>query len=171
MTTLVLTVIGDDRAGLVKALADVVSRHGGNWERSHLAEVAGKFAGIVVVEVPASAAGALQADLEPLHGMLDVTVHPGVAEAAPRREVAVELVGNDHPGIVRAVSGALAEHGLSVTELETSTRDAPMAGGRLFEARALVTVPADDDLGALRTALEKIASEVLVDLTVIDAPH
>ncbi|HET7762488.1 MAG TPA: ACT domain-containing protein [Phycicoccus sp.] len=170
MTTLVLTVIGDDRAGLVKALADVVDRHGGNWERSHLAEVAGKFAGIVVVEVPASAAEALQADLRPLHGMLEVAVHPGSPTPSARREVAVELVGNDHPGIVRAVSGVLAEHGLSVAELETSTRDAPMAGGRLFEARALVTVPADDDLSTLRAALERIASEVLVDLTVVDAP-
>jgi glycine cleavage system regulatory protein len=45
-----------------------------------------------------------------------------------------------------------------------------MAGGRLFEARALVTVPADDDLSTLRAALERIASEVLVDLTVVDAP-
>ena len=31
MATLVLTVIGDDRAGLVNALADAVSAHGGNW--------------------------------------------------------------------------------------------------------------------------------------------
>ena len=49
MATLVLTVIGDDRAGLVNALADVVTAHGGNWERSQLAELAGKFAGIVLV--------------------------------------------------------------------------------------------------------------------------
>jgi glycine cleavage system regulatory protein len=101
--------------------------------------------------------------------MLEVAVHPGSPTPSARREVAVELVGNDHPGIVRAVSGVLAEHGLSVTELETSTRDAPMAGGRLFEARALVTVPADDDLSTLRAALERIASEVLVDLTLVDA--
>ena len=44
--------IGDDRAGLVNALADVVSAHEGNWERSQLAELAGKFAGIVEVSVP-----------------------------------------------------------------------------------------------------------------------
>ena len=71
---------------------------------------------------------------------------------------------------VKITPEIVAEHGLSVAELETSTRDAPMAGGRLFEARALVTVPADDDLSSLRSALERIASEVLVDLTVVDAP-
>jgi glycine cleavage system regulatory protein len=169
VTTLVLTVIGDDRAGLVKALADVVSAHDGNWERSHLAEMAGKFAGIVEVSVSAARADELAEALRPLRGLLDVEVHAGAVDGvAGRRTVVVELVGNDHPGIVRAVSGVLAEHGLSVTELETGTRDAPMAGGRLFEARAAVVVPDASDLADLRAALEEIASEVLVDLTLDD---
>ena len=51
MPRLVLTVIGDDRSGLVEALANVVTNHGGNWEHSQMAELAGKFAGIVVVAV------------------------------------------------------------------------------------------------------------------------
>ncbi|MCV2393735.1 ACT domain-containing protein [Actinotalea sp. M2MS4P-6] len=172
MTTLVLTVIGDDRAGLVKALADVVSAHDGNWERSHLAELAGKFAGIVEVSVPPARAAELQEALRRLSGLLDVEVQTGTAgptgtdEArSAGREVLVEVLGNDHPGIVHAVSAALAEHGLSVTELETSTREAPMVGGRLFEARALVAVPDGFDLAELRATLEQIASEVLVDLT------
>ena len=169
MTTLVLTVIGDDRAGLVKALADVVTAHDGNWERSHLAEMAGKFAGIVEVSVSPARADELAEALRPLHGLLDVEVHAGSTGPGPaRREVLVELVGNDHPGIVQAVSGVLAEHGLSVAELETATRDAPMAGGRLFEARAVVGLPEDGDPTALRAALERLASEVLVDLTVSD---
>lgn len=167
MTTLVLTVLGDDRAGLVKALADIVSAHGGNWERSHLAELAGTFAGIVEVSVPDDRAPALQAALGPLDGLLRVVAETaGRPVTGPRREVVVEVLGNDHPGIVQAVSGALAEHGLSVTDLQTSTRDAPMVGGRLFEARATVAVPAGVDLADVRAALERIASEVLVDLTV-----
>ena len=67
MATLVLTVIGDDRAGLVNALADVVTAHGGNWERSQLAELAGKFAGIVQVSVADERADELAAALEPHH--------------------------------------------------------------------------------------------------------
>ena len=53
MTTLVLTVVGDDRQGLVAAVADVVDAHGGNWENSELAELAGAFAGIIEVSVAA----------------------------------------------------------------------------------------------------------------------
>ncbi len=34
MATLVLTVIGDDRPGLVDALASRITAHGGNWDRT-----------------------------------------------------------------------------------------------------------------------------------------
>ncbi|WP_035904471.1 glycine cleavage system protein R [Knoellia subterranea] len=170
-TTLVLSVIGDDRAGLVKALADVIEQGGGNWERSHLSELAGKFAGIVVVTVPTDRADDLRSSLEPLQGLLDVAVHDGaVVEAAEGvQEVRVELLGNDQPGIVGRVSGVLAQHGLSVAELVSTTRDAPMAGGRLFEAIAVATVPADADLDALQADLEQLATEMMVDLTL--SPH
>jgi glycine cleavage system regulatory protein len=52
MATLVLTVIGNDTSGLVDALADPIAHHGGSWDRSHMARLAGQFAGIVVVSVP-----------------------------------------------------------------------------------------------------------------------
>jgi len=176
-TTLVLTVIGNDRAGLVKALADVIEQGGGNWERSHLSELAGKFAGIVTVTVPPDRVDALRAALAPLDGLLEVAVHhadadardAGAAGEEPRRELRIEVLGNDRPGIIGAVSGVLARHHLSVADLASLTRDAPMAGGRLFEASALVTVPAQVDLDALRSDLEQLASEIQVDLTL--APH
>lgn len=173
MTTLVLTVVGDDRVGLVKALADIVSSHGGNWERSHLAELAGTFAGVVVVTVPDRQSEQLQAALAPLDGLLDVSVRPAAVEStvtqrAPRRRVRLDLLGNDRPGIVAAVSGVLAEHGLGVADLRTATREAPMAGGLLFEASAIVTVDTDASLEAVRSGLEALASEILVDMSVVE---
>ena len=51
---------------------------------------------------------------------------------------------------------------------ETLTREAPMAGGQLFEAVLHVSVPGGTDPGAAREALERLASEILVDLTVGD---
>ncbi|EAP98113.1 hypothetical protein JNB_14153 [Janibacter sp. HTCC2649] len=175
-TTLVLTVIGDDRAGLVKALADVIESGGGNWERSHLSELAGKFAGIVTVTVPEDRADALRDALAPLDGLLAVAVHDTAAagsDAEPRearQELRIDLLGNDRPGIVGAVSGVLAKHDLSVVELQSSTRDAPMAGGRLFEATALVTVPAGADVAALQADLEELATEIMVDVAVSPDP-
>lgn len=171
MTTLVLTVVGDDRVGLVKALADVVSANGGNWERSHLAELAGTFAGVAVVTVPDRQADQLRAALEPLEGLLEVSVRTAATDsgpARPPRQVRLDLLGNDQPGIVAALSGILARHGVGVADLQTATREAPMAGGLLFEASAVVTADSDATLDAVRADLEELATEILVDLTVAE---
>ncbi|HEY5979386.1 MAG TPA: ACT domain-containing protein [Microlunatus sp.] len=171
MTTLVLTVVGDDRVGLVKALADIVSSNGGNWERSHLAELAGTFAGVVLVTVPDRQTDRLRAALAPLDGLLDVSVRSAAADlddVPGRRRVRLDLLGNDRPGIVAAVSGVLARHGLGVADLQTATREAPMAGGLLFEASAVITVDSMDSLDAVRIALEELATEILVDVSVVE---
>lgn len=162
--------IGDDRAGLVNALADVVSAHEGNWERSQLAELAGKFAGIVQVSVPPERSDALVAALKQLGGLLEVSAHPGTESdaelaAVGRGQVSIDLIGNDHPGIVRDVTAVVGRHGLSIDAMDTDTRDAPMGGGRLFEARMVLHLPRSADAAALRRDLEQLANEILVDLT------
>jgi glycine cleavage system regulatory protein len=167
MTTLVLTVIGDDRAGLVSALADVVDEHGGSWGDSQLAELAGTFAGILTVEVAPDRVQAFTAALEPLSGVLRTTVHTG-ADAGRTAEGPVhhlELMGNDHPGIVRRISGALAEQGVSIASMETRTVPTPESGGQTFEAQITLRPSAAADLDGLRAALEALASDLMVDIT------
>lgn len=164
MATLVLTAIGDDRAGLVSALADVIAEHGGNWEQSQMSELAGKFAGIVLVSVADDRADELMAALGGLTSVLDVAVEVGQSHAPPPRRFLVEVLGNDRPGIVREVTGVLAAAGASIDRFETTTRDAPMAGGTLFEATVTVHLPADADPEAVRASLETLAQELMVDV-------
>jgi len=166
MTTLVLTVVGDDRSGLVAALADIVDAHGGNWENSELAELSGAFAGIVEVSVPAGREDELRAALAGLDGLLSVTAHPGApaAAASDHRRSTVRVLGNDRPGIVREISSAAAGQGLSIERMTTETRDAAMAGGRLFEATIVAAVPASVDVEAVRRAIEGLAADLQVDV-------
>ena len=171
MQTLVISILGEDRAGLVSSLADVVSANGGNWERSQLAELAGKFAGIVVVTIPKGKVEGFRAALEPVAaGLIDLRVDDGRAAdtAEDGGHFRLSLLGTDRPGIVAAVSGVLARQGINLDELATETRDAPMAGGRLFEAQVSARVPTGADLGALREELERLADEIQVDLSLED---
>ncbi|WP_203581847.1 glycine cleavage system protein R [Microbacterium hibisci] len=167
MTTLVLTVVGDDRAGLVAAVADVVGNHGGNWENSQLAELSGAFAGIIEVSIAPERAAELREALGVLDGLLKVTVHAGTEEppATDARPLTIEVIGNDHPGIVRDVSAALRAHGVSIDHLSTRTTEAAMYGGRLFEATVVARVPASVDLAKLTGDLERLATEIQVDVT------
>ncbi|MCC2028176.1 amino acid-binding ACT protein [Microbacterium sp. YMB-B2] len=165
MTTLILTVAGSDRPGLVAAVADIVDAHGGNWESSQLAELAGVFAGVIQVSVAAEHEADLQQALRALDGTLTVSVHTGADAQARDQPITLQILGNDRPGIVREVSAVLRAHDLSIHDMTTETRDAAMAGGRLFEASVAATVPAAADLAALRVDLERLTSELQVDIT------
>lgn len=165
MATLVLTVIGDDRAGLVNNVAQVVHDHGGSWQHSEMAELGGKFAGVVEIGVPVTQQADLVAALEPLDG-LTVAVEAAEPAAADAGEVhALHLLGNDRPGIVQEITGTLSRAGVSIDRLTTQAREAPMAGGQLFEATAQLRLSADMDATALRRDLEELAGELMVDLT------
>jgi len=170
MTTLVLTIVGDDRSGLVSAVADIVDAHGGNWENSELAELAGAFAGIVEVSVAPERADALRAALDGLAGTLTVAVHVGAPEgtAAAPHSVALDVIGNDRPGIVREITAALSARGVSIERMSTQTTDAAMAGGRLFEAVITVTLVDGVEVDDLVAELERLAAEIQVDVSLAD---
>lgn len=169
MTDLVLTLIGPDRPGLVESLAKRVADHGGNWLESRMAHLAGQFAGILRVEVPPEKVAALQAALGELEKEeLRVVAHGGaVSEGAELQVMELQLLGQDHPGIVREVSQVLLQHGVNIAELTTDQVSAPMAGGQLFSARARLQVPADADADRLRSDLERIADDLMVDLSLL----
>jgi glycine cleavage system regulatory protein len=170
VATFILTVLGDDRPGLVSALSTPINAHGASWERSELARLAGKFAGIVVVSVPPEHADALAADLTALSSDgLQVVLERG-GEPADHGTVALslDLLGADHPGIVAEISAALAALDVNIEELSTDLRDAPMSGGTLFEARALLSAPPSASLDELGALLEGLADELMVEIRLSD---
>jgi len=163
---LILTVIGDDRPGLVGELSTVISAHQGSWLESSMAQLAGKFAGIVEVAVDEAHAGALKLELGQLAG-LKVTIETAAPQksALKGRRLKLALVGHDRIGIVREVSQVLAHHAVNVESLETHTSSAPMSAAVLFHAVAELTAAPDLDVSALTGELERISNDLMVDIT------
>ena len=164
---LVLTVIGDDRPGLVEQLAAAISAHHGNWLESSMSQLSGKFAGIVCISVAPAQLEPLKAALASLPG-LRITAEAGatVGEAqVPQRRLKLSLVGHDRIGIVREVSQVLARHAINVEELATHTASAPMSAEILFHASAELTAAATLDARALTSDLEQISNDLMVDIT------
>lgn len=174
MPTLVLTAIGDDQSGLVDALSGVIAAHGASWDKSHMSHLAGKFAGIVQVSVPDGRVDDLIAALAPLEsqGLLDITAASASVEGAgpaAGRSMRLELLGQDRVGIIHDLSHALAALEVSIHELQTATRSAPMGGGVLFQATATLHVPVGVDEGALRSTVEQLGNELMVDIDIASA--
>ena len=170
---LVMTIIGPDRTGLVESVARVVAGHGGNWLESRMCRLGGEFAGILRIELPAEKRQALIDALQTLQGSgLSVVVRPGEATPAamPGRLAKLEIVGHDRPGIVREITSALARASVNVEEFSSECVSAPMSGEPLFKAAARLQLPGGCNVAALKTELEKIAADLLVDISFAEVP-
>jgi glycine cleavage system regulatory protein len=170
---LVMTIIGPDRTGLVDSVASLVTEHGGNWLESRMSRLGGHFAGILRVEVPSEKEPALVAALQKLESRgLTVVVHPDQPKALPQtaRLSVLEIVGQDRPGIVRQISHALASFGVNVEELHTECASAAMSGETLFKARATLSIPESCDTALIRQKLEKIAEDLIVEISLAELP-
>lgn len=167
LTTLILTVIGPDRSGLVRTLSTAIADNGGNWLESRMCRLGGQFAGILRVEVPEEKADAVAAGVRALQSeglKVDVLRDDTAAVAVNGTRATLDTVGQDQPGILRRVTGALAARGLNIEDLTSERTDAPMGGGTLFRIRALLTVPPDVTLEQVRADLEAIAPDLMVEL-------
>ena len=170
---LVMTVIGQDRPGLVDSVAALVAEHGGNWLESRMSRLGGHFAGILRVEVPGENESSLVAALKRLESRgLTVVVHPDQPKPVPAsaRQSLLEIVGQDRPGIVREISHALASFGVNVEELQTECASAAMSGETLFKARARLSLPDTCDAAQIREKLERIAADLIVEISLADLP-
>ncbi|MDR6198290.1 glycine cleavage system regulatory protein [Microbacterium sp. SORGH_AS428] len=167
MTTLVLTVVGVDRAGIVSTVAEAISAHGGNWENSELAELSGIFAGVIQVEVAPSRADELRDALSVLEPLASIVVVTPGRPLVSRSELAIRVMGNDRVGIVREVTSALGRRGANVVRMTTQTQDAAMSGGRLFQADIVAAVPAETPVAQIVATLESIAADIQVEASVI----
>lgn len=166
--SLVMTLIGKDRPGLVQSLSTLIEEHGGNWEASRMVHLAGEFAGLLSIEVDASRTDALK---EALGGLEGVTVTVTRAQGEREQEGTVrlmEVVAQDRPGIVRQVTATIAELGLNIDELETEVTSAPMSAELHFKATARLWGADAAAFDTLPDRLENLGAELMVDLKTED---
>ncbi len=169
MIELVLTIIGRDRAGVVAELADVVRFHEGNWKRSELAEIAGTFAGVVVVQVDDDHADELLTNLlilreQGLHITAQQIEEP--VDAPEAQEVRLRFTGDDRPGIVHELSTTISGFGISIARLGTGTSDGD--GGNQFEITTQLSVPTAVDLDAVLESIGNLTDNLGIALHVED---
>lgn len=165
-TQLVLTVLSDDRPGVVEQLAQTISQHHGNWLESRMAQLAGKFAGILQIAVAQEHQDQLRAALNELNSKgFKIVVDTAINTTKPEsRDFSFSVVGNDRPGIVREIAQAFAVRHINMGELETACSSMPWSGEPLFEATGVIEVPKTVDMNELYDYLDKIADELAVDI-------
>lgn len=170
--SLVMTVIGADKPGLVEALSSRIVEFGGNWVESRMCRLGGKFAGIVRVVVEEDKQALLAENLKNLQTehALAVMVESDVSapDLTEGKLITLEIVGQDRPGIVSQISAILARNHVNVEEFDSNCESGAWSGEILFRAKVTMYLPEKCDVPALRKDLEKIAEDLMVDLNLED---
>lgn len=165
---LILTVISNDKPGIVQLLATTIKNHQGNWLESRMTHLAGKFAGILQVDVADEHLNALLDALKGLHDQgLHIVAETTEGASLPHHKAfSFSVIGPDRPGIVAEISHAFTEHSISVNTIETHCSSMPWSGEPLFEATGNIHIPETVDMDALYDQLDIIADKLAVDIRV-----
>jgi glycine cleavage system regulatory protein len=171
--SLVVSIVGPDRHGIVSMLADRAQRYGANWAASRMNRLAGEFAGTVHFEVPREHADAMEAALRQLNSSgLQVLIarSDGAKVPASLRGFELELVGDDRVGIVSTLTKMLAERGISIENIHTEIVRSGVTGKQTFKIGAHLLAPAALKVDDLRRDLGALATEMMLDIALGERP-
>jgi len=124
MNEFTVSVVGEDRPGIVAAVTGALLELGGNVENARASILSGSFALVLAVNMPDGAAAAdVEAGLAPtLHEMnlsAGVRACTGTQFASAGGHAVITVYGADRPGIVHATAQALADNGVNVMDLSS----------------------------------------------------
>jgi len=164
--SLVLGVMSEDHPGILETLSTVITSHDGEWTESKMVTMAGKFAGILTVEIPCAEQ---QAFTDALNALAEQGIKVNVETIQVHseqvaREFNLDMVGQDRPGIVREITHLLAKYSINLDALESRVESASMSGETLFIASAVVHIPEQVDMVHLQDDFEELANELMVEI-------
>jgi glycine cleavage system transcriptional repressor len=168
MSLYALSAIGRDRPGIVAAISRVLLELEGNVEDSQMSILRGHFAVMLIVALPE---GTPPEELERRLGEVRdelsleaIAVSPvdELADTGPRATHVLSVYGADHPGIVHAVSAALAERKVSITGLETRLGGAE---GSPIYVMLMEIAAGETDAAELESALGEIGEREGLDVS------
>lgn len=164
MKSIVITMVGNDKPGLIDSIATLINEAQGNWQASSFAHMAGHFAGFAEVLISEENEQALLKRLS-AHPDLTITSSEGIKSTGPAlKRASIEIEGNDRVGIVRELSSVLHQFDLNIMQFDSSCESAANWGNQVFKAKTSVELPESLDIDELKDALEALSDDLMVDI-------
>jgi len=167
MSSVLLSISGCDRPGIVRDVADALQNLNANIEDSSMTALRGRFTMMLIVQLPdGSSMGELKASLAELEQRTRLTVQSQTISddeaSMPAQEPdhVITVHGADKVGIVYAVTDVLADLNVSVVDVSTQAR--PSEQGNVY--MMVLEVAAGEQSEAMKSALQAVAAKVGVDV-------
>jgi glycine cleavage system transcriptional repressor len=169
--TVILTLTGPDRIGIVDEVTGLLLARGGNVETSRMARLGGEFAILMLVTIPTERFSGINGDFQDLSArgytvsIADSSPTPTDAQPtwAPFR---IELHGADHEGIIHEVAHYLSQSGINIESMASDTFAGAITGVPLITVTAAVAVPPTLAETTWRAGLEKIGAQLNLEIRV-----
>jgi glycine cleavage system transcriptional repressor len=157
-----VTVVGQDRPGIVADVTGALADLHGNLEDSTMTLLRGHFAMVLLVHTGAGTA-AIEAALRPLTAGGSLVINARVLGDPALSEVSgpsytLRVHGADRPGIVATVTAVVARHGANIVDLGTRLVDG------LYVLIAELQLPRGVSEVGLAAELQGAAEELGVDV-------
>jgi glycine cleavage system transcriptional repressor len=167
-----ISVLGQDRPGIIAAVTQVLFEQGFNIEDVSQTILQGEFSSIFIVAGPENnAPEALIAVLQQATRHLKMHFHIRQLENTPARwtqsiceSFVITTFGPDQKGLVAQVTWVLADFNVNVTQLQAAFRggDAPGRNYMIYE----VDIAKEMDLHMLRDALNAKCQQLNLEVTI-----
>lgn len=164
---LVISALGNDKAGIVNELSRAILDQGGNISESRMTVLGGEFAMMLLVTGSRECIDNIISKLEKTGEKLNLTLI--AKETQPQKSnqkrlpYQITVVSMDHPGIVHDISDFLSSRHLNIEEIETKTYPAAHTGTPMFSLDMIISVPADSSVRALRDEFITFCDDLNLD--------
>ena len=173
-TSIIYTLTGADRIGIVEEITRLLLNHGGNVETSRMVHLASEFAILMLVTIPSEQLAGLETDMQALIAQGYKVTTTQTAQMAAQAHVGwllyqIEVQGADHEGIVHEVASIMRQRGINIESMDTQVVHAPVSGSPLFNMKGLVSVPPSLVGQGWEAALVNVGNQLNVNITVTAA--
>ncbi|MEM6641095.1 MAG: ACT domain-containing protein [Pseudomonadota bacterium] len=164
---LLVTAVGDDRAGLVRHVTTTLLDCGCNITESRLATMGSQFVMLILVSGNWHSRNKLDAALATVaeRQSLQITLRESETDVvrADLMPYAIDLVCLDQPGIVNTLASFLSSHDIAVTEMTSRRYAAAHTGAQMFNLQMVISVPDTMHIATLREAFMELCDHYNYD--------
>lgn len=172
MTRVILSVLGQDRPGILAAVSGALYEKNGNIENVSQTTLQSQFAGIFIAAIPAEVSiddltDCLDQALAPLGMNVHVdklTSGPEALPATACEPFVITTKGPDRKGLVAKVTAIIARYNVNITNLQAIFKGGDDPGDNIMIYE--VDIPADIDRQALYRELRERAAALKLDISI-----
>jgi glycine cleavage system transcriptional repressor len=164
---LVISALGQDRAGLVAELSQTVQNSGCNIEDSRMSILGGEFAIIMLISGAWNNIAKLEDILPTTAEKLGLLLN---SRRTQSRELSqeeipytIEVISLDHPGIVQQIAGFFSKRHINIHDMYTSCHRAAHTGSPMFTLSMTVEIPAATHISSLREQFMEFCDQLNLD--------